>query len=156
MIKETTKKIYFISFDGKKGRGAKDPTELAPTVGVSTKHKKIVFGKVALREMGMAHKWVRFYIDPSKNIIGWRIRDKVEQSEMKVWKLCKPHASTGVWSMSIVKLLNEFGTLKQEKYSPEIQKYRDVGAMGTGDVYYFIQLKDEVKTVVTLSTPNES
>lgn len=145
MIEETKKKIHFRAFKQTKGR-SKD-TNPAPTVIVSKKFGTITFSKGCIREAGMEGKFVRIYYEPTRKIIGWQVREKVEQEEMKIWKLCRPN-KVGIWTMGIKKLLLEFnGSLTQDSYTGlPVQKYRDMTPFGEykDQVFYFVDLGEAI------------
>lgn len=143
-IKETTKRIHFIPYYPKKGR-QKDLSD-TPTVNVFAKAGRIQFGRIACQQMQMEGKFVRFYYEPIKKIIGWKVTDQVDQREMKLWKVCRPH-NNGVWQVSINRMLDQFqGRDKLEvvyKNLP-IQKYRNIEMMALpNDTYFYIELKKE-------------
>jgi len=145
-IEETKKKIHFTPYAAVKGR-SKD-TSPAPTASVSKKYGTIQFSKGLITETGMDGKFVRLYYEPTKKIIGWRLREKIDQTEMKVWKLCRP-SKNGTWVLGIGKMLGEFsGRLKQDAYlSMPVQKYREVEKFDphTGEVFYFVELMEPVE-----------
>ncbi len=146
MIEETTKKINFLAYnpDMPVKKEAKD----APTVTVSVKYNKIVFGASVLRETGMEGKFIRLYFEASRKIIGWQLRDSVSQGEMKVWKLVKSYGTNKVWTASITKILSQMRGLKKETYTKvPVQKYREMSPISQhkGEIFYFVELKDEAK-----------
>lgn len=152
MIEETKKKIHFVAFVP-----GQEIKEKPITAIVSTKNNGITIGAKAIKEMGMAGKFVRFYYDAGKKIVGWQMRDSVEQSEMDLWKLCQPNTS-GTWTAGIGKILRTM-SLKEETSYPalEIKKYRENGKLEnhSGKTFYFVEVKEEPKIEVTLMTEEE-
>lgn len=131
-------------------KGRAEDTSAPPTVVVNKKFGRLVFSRAAIREIGMVGKFVKLYYEPTRKIIGWRIRDKVEQTEMKAWKLCKPNKTTGTWTMGIKKMLDEFnGSLTRESYPAlPVQKYREMDKLHehTGEIFYFVEVKPQDDT----------
>lgn len=145
-IKETSKKIHLLPYYPKKGR-VKD-TSAVPTVNVFAHAGRLQFSRYAIDEMHMQGKWVRFFYDPVKKIIAWKVQDQIEQGEMKIWRQCRMHKN-GIWPVSIKRLLDEFQTGRKglaEKYKAiPVQKYRETGIMSKpNDTYYFVELKESV------------
>ncbi len=143
MIKETTKKLHLLPYHPKRGR-LKDTSD-APTITIFGKVGRIQFGRDAVEQMSMEGKFVKFYFDPIKRIVAWKITDKVDQREMKLWKVCRLHVN-GVWQLTLKKMFMEFqGSDKLlDKYKNlPIQKYRNVEMMALpNETYYFVQLKE--------------
>lgn len=141
-IAETKKKIHFQPYVATKGR-IKD-TDPAPTATVSRKYNRITFTRALIQETGMAGKFVRLYSEPGKKIVGWQLREEVEQGEMKSWKLCRVTPS-GNWGMNIKKMLDGFLGLTREKYVLPVQKYREMDALDPhhGEVFYFVALAEQ-------------
>lgn len=143
-IKETTKKIHFIPYIS--GRGKEKDLSPAPTVTVNRKFQTISFTAVAVREMGMDKKFIRFYFEPIKKVIGWQLRDIVQQNEMKTWKLVKVKP-TGSFQTFIGKMLKEFDNkLTMEVYkNVPIQKYREINSLSEykNQTFYFVELVDD-------------
>ena len=142
-IEETKKKIHFRPWVNEKGRPV--DTDPPPTVNISRKYGTITFSKAAVRQTNMDGKFVKLFYEPTKRIIGWQTREKVEQQEMKTWKLCKPTAS-GTWVLGVKKLLDEFnGGMKAESYPGlEVQKYREMGPLDqySNQTFFFIEVKE--------------
>jgi len=153
MIKETRQRIHFTPY--RQVRGKKIDKNPAPTVAVSMKWGRITFGKTVIRETGMSGKFVRMYYEPHKKIIGWQIREQVEQHEMKTWKLCTPNKDTGIWYVAITKMLSEMKGLKtKHTYRDlEVQKYRDMDKLSehANEVFYFVEVKEEKEFDLTLN-----
>lgn len=142
-IKETTKKIHFMPYVAKKGR-EKD-TDPAPTVTVNRKYNYILFSKSAIKEMGLDGKFLHFYFEPIKKIIGWQVRETIQQSDMKAWRLVKA-PKAGNWKTTIKKMLDEFnGRLTKVSYEAlPVQRYREINPLSEykNQVFYFIELID--------------
>lgn len=144
-IQETTKKIHLLPYQPRRGR-AKNQDD-TPTVNVSIEKERIQFSRYAVEQMQMVGKFVRFYYDPVKKIIAWKVEDRVEQQEMKLWRVCRVYKN-GVWSFSIKKMIDLFQLgkkgLKSEYRNVPIQKYREVDVMSRpNDTYFFITLAPE-------------
>lgn len=147
-IKETTKKLHLLPYYPRRGR-IKDTSD-EPTVTIFGKVGRIQFGRYAVEQMGMEGKFVKFYFDPIKKIVAWKITDRVEQHEMKLWKVCRLHVN-GVWQLTLKKMFAEFQNsdklLEKYKYLP-IQKYRNTDMMALpNETYYFVQLKESAEDV---------
>lgn len=143
-IKETTKKIHFIPYTA--GRGREKDESPSPTITLNRKYQTISFTATSMREMSMDGKFIRFYFEPIKKVIGWQLRDHVLQSEMKTWKLVKAK-KTGAWQTFIGKMLKQFDNrLKKEAYKDvAIQKYREINPLSEykNQVFYFVELVDD-------------
>lgn len=141
MIKESTRKIYFTEYFPVKGR-VKDESK-PPFVRVNTKAGVMVVGRKALDILGIEGQFVKFFYDQGKKIIGWKVRDKLENGEVfsKSWKLVKANKSTGNYIVSVAGMLTHFKGLEDTSYRCEVKKYREVSSiMDKGEVYYFIKL----------------
>ncbi len=145
MIKETTKKIHFIAYESKRGR-SKDVND-APTMTLFVDKGMLQFSRYAIESMQMNNRFVRFFYDPTKKIIGWKVEDTVDQSEMKLWRMCKTHKN-GMWQVSIKRMLDMFqlgrkGLAKVYRDMP-VMKYRDIGLMtAPNDTYFYVEVKEE-------------
>lgn len=146
MFKETTKKIHFLPYTKRMVNmvGKSD----TPVASVTTKYNRIAWGKHALAAMGMQGKFVKLYFVPDKKVIGWRITDKLTDTELKskAWKLCKPSPQNGTWFWTIKKMLDQMKLKEGASYTNlEIQKYREMGLTDeyVGKVFYFIELKEK-------------
>ncbi len=145
MIKETTNKINFLPYIPKRGR-AKN-TDAPPTITLFVEKGRMQFNRYAVDQMQMVGKFVRFFYEPTRKIIGWKVQDTVDQSEMKLWKVCRTHKN-GMWFISVNKMLDLF-PLGRKALSPVyrdmvVKKYRDIGLLSkSNDTYYFVELKGE-------------
>lgn len=145
MIKETTTKINFLSFQPKPGR-VKDTNE-PPTITLFAEKGKMQFNRYAIEQMQMHGKFVRFFYEPVKKVIGWKITDKVNQSDMKLWKVCKTHKN-GVWQVSVRQMLELF-QLGRKGLAPTyrnmvVKKYRNIEMLAEpNDTYFFVELREE-------------
>lgn len=143
MIEETKRKIHFIPYTG--GRGKEKDTSPAPTITLSRKYNSLSFSRAAILEMGMDNKFVRFYFEPIKKIIGWQIKPGVTQQDMKQWKIVKQKPNGG-WQTNVKKLLDQFeGRLTKEVYKGlTVQKYREIGALSEykNETFFFVELVD--------------
>lgn len=145
-IPETRKKIAFTPWTTTKG-APKASHETVPTASVYKKFGTLQFSKTLISETGMAGKFIRLYFEPTRKIIGWQLRTKVEQEEMKVWKLVRPTKS-GTWSLGIRKMLNEIRLSKDSYPKLPVQKYREMSLLEHhhNEVFYFIELVEEAES----------
>jgi len=145
MIKETTKKMHLLAFTPRKGRQV-DKSKV-PTATVFIEKGKIQFGRYAIEAMGMNGRFTRFYYDPVKKVIAWKVEAKIDQADMKLWRLCRTHQN-GVWSSSIGKMIELFN-LDSKGLAPvyrnvPIQKYRELELLSKpNDTYFFVELNKE-------------
>lgn len=145
MIKETTNKINFLAYNPKKGR-IKD-TSRPPTVTLFVDKGKIQFNRYAVEQMHMQGKFVRFFYEPVKKVIGWKVTDQVNQNEMKQWKVCKTH-NNGVWQVSVKRMLELFQTgrkgLAPTYRDMVVKKYRNTELMALpNDTYFYVEMREE-------------
>lgn len=142
-IKETTRRINFIPYVIKKGRDV--DTNPAPTVTVNRKYNLILFSKSTVTELNLSGKFIKFFYEPVKKVIGWQIRESLSQGEMKNWRLVKT-TKQGTYPCSIKKLLEAFGgRLQHMTYgSVPIQKYRELSHLSEfkDQTFYFVELVD--------------
>jgi len=138
---ETRKKIHFSPFF------AYDVPEKSVKMTATIKNGVIRFPKPVTTELQMSGKFIKFYYDQAKKIVGFKLRDTVNIEEMKGpgrWKLIKVNITSHNYAISIKKLLyTQFG----EKYAEreykklELQRYREMSdVMSKGDVFYFVEL----------------
>lgn len=145
MIKETTNKINFIAYRPTRGR-AKNVND-APTITLFVSKGKIQFNRYALEQMQMQGKFVRFFYEPVKKVIGWKVESQVSQNDMKLWRVCRTHEN-GVWLVSVQKMLDLF-QLGRKGLAPtyrnmEVKKYRNVEMLSApNDTYFYVELKEE-------------
>lgn len=147
MIKETTKKIHFIPYTATKGRDA--DVNPAPVVALNRNSGLLWFGEAALREMGMRDKFVRFFYEPTKKVIGWQIKEVVHQADMKTWRLVKPYVNkksgASYWTASLKKLVVQIPSLTKKSYTGlPVQKYREINPLSEhrNQVFFFVELVD--------------
>lgn len=149
MIKETLKKIHFVPYTPGKGK-PKDDSD-SPTLTIFADKNRFQFNKKAITEMDMNGKFIKFFFEPTKKIIGWKIEKSIDQRMMKEWKLVKMSKS-GQYPVGIKNLLEIFR--KQHKLQKEyrdlpIRKFRDNGLLsGPNNVYYYIELKAADEDVI--------
>jgi hypothetical protein len=145
-IQETRKKITFTPFEIKKGREV--DTSPAPTVTI---RKGVMrFNASLVHELSLNGKFVKMFYDPIKSVVGFQIKNEVSlQVVGKTWKLVKTNGKTGIWSITIRKMLNAIGSGYAEKsyYQLPVQKYVEANGMDKGAIYYFVELQgaDESK-----------
>jgi hypothetical protein len=161
MIKEYKKKIHFVSFDPAKGKSAIE--EPAPTISISGKTGVITFGKGVIGELQMKDRFIKIFYDIDQRIVGWRITDHMNHSDMESWKLCNPNESN-IWQTSIKKLRDALKLDLTKTYGRlEIQKYRETAKLSgnLGEIIYFVQISDEnavspkERAAKSLTTPNQ-
>lgn len=144
-IKETSKKINFIAYKAQKGR-LKD-TGRPPSLTLFVEKGMIQFPRYAIEQCHMQGRFVRFFYDPVQKIIGWKVEERVEQHDMKLWKICRIHKN-GIWQVSVRKMLDLF-QLGRKGLAPiyrdmEVRKYREQGVMAKpNDTYFYVELKEE-------------
>lgn len=141
MIEETKRKIHFTAFDIKKGR-SKD-TSAVPTMAIY--QGSLRFNKSVIDELSLDGKFVRFYYDPTKQIIGFQVKHEIAQTQMRTWKMARQNKTSGLWSVSIKKLLRELGEETESKnyYSMPVHKYVEQSEMmNRGEVYYYVRLAE--------------
>lgn len=160
MITEVKRQIHFQEYNPLKGR--KKDTDTPPVVTIDRKYNKIVFPSRTLTILGMDDKFMSLYYEPTRKIIGWRLKDKLNEKEFvgkkSKWKLVK-RTVNGNWTCLIKGILDSFnGSLKQEKYKDlEVKKYvEQEGIINKGDVYYFVELKDEYTQKELIQLPDNS
>lgn len=142
MIKTTTRTIYFIPYSAKVGR--KVDTDSPPTASIDTKHCILRFGRRTLQKLNMDGKFVRFFFDPDKNILGWQIQDRpMGLDEAKSWKLTKMNRS-GVATFWVTGILQKFRGLTKDSYlGLEIKRYvvTNQSVIEKGQTYYYVQVQ---------------
>lgn len=145
-ISETRKKLHFVPFDIKKGRDV-DNTP-APTITVT--QGSLRFSKALITELGLSGKFVKFYYDAIKNVIGFQFKDEAALQSMKdgTWKLVT-QSMNGNWTVSVKKMMKaNFGEKQASKSYGQlpVQRYREGSdIMDRGEVFHFIELVDEVE-----------
>lgn len=144
MITETTKKILWVPYVVTKGRTV--DTNPAPVATINRKFGYLSFGGKAIEEMGMNGKFIKFYFEPTKKVIGWQLRTEIKQEEMKNWKLVK-QLPNKTWKVTITKLLAQFnGRLTKGSYTHlPVQKYREINPLSEyrNEVFYFVELVED-------------
>ena len=148
MIEETRKKIHFVPFDINKGRDT--DTSDAPRVKLTM--GSLRFTKSLLTELNLDGKFVRFFFDPIKKVVGFQVKEQVELRALKgegKWKMVRQNKSNHSWTVTIKKMLRaNFGEKIAEKNYPmaPIKKYVEMtDVLSKGQVYYFFEIVDEVK-----------
>lgn len=145
MIVETKRKIHFSEYIPKKGR-QKD-TDAPSVVTVSRVHKNIRFPNRTLIKLGMEAKFVSFYYEATKKIIGWVICDNLSEKQLalKKYRLVKPNAKSHQWTTSVAGIIEAFnGRLTKDTYKCEVNKYvEQEGVIEKGTIYYYVQLNDD-------------
>lgn len=147
MIQQVKRQIYFQPYTPTKGR--RKNTDAPPTVTIYKKLGKIVFSRQTVSTLGMDQRFIAFYFDPTKKIIGWRIKDTLQNGETIgrscKWKLVKTNVN-GVYVTTITGIMSAFnGSLTQDIYKAlEIKKYVETeGILERGTVYYFVDMKHD-------------
>lgn len=144
MIKETTQKINFSSYEGKKGRSR---DESAPViVSVDAKWFLICFSARAIEEMNMNNKFIKFYHESTKKIIGWQLTDRLDEIALKSkkYRLVNQNKTTGEYKASISGILKQFMNVEPIRYKCEVKKYRETSDILTrGEEFFFVQLKNQ-------------
>lgn len=144
-IPETRKKMHFVPFDIKRGR-SKDNS---PTPTITISKGLLRFNKSLMVELALEGKFVKFFFDPLKKVIGFKMVDLLDQRDMKNWKLVRGTKMGGVWSVSIKRMLEaNFGESTAKKVYPmlPVQKYIESSdIMERGQQYYFVEIVDEIE-----------
>lgn len=140
-IQETKRKINFIPFTVKKGRD-KD-TSPAPTMTLN--QGKLRFSKSLITELDLNGKFVRFFYEPSRNIVGFRVEEQINQEVMKDWKMVR-QSSNGNWTVTITKILAFFhrGLESKSFEKMPVKKYVEMTSMlDRGETFYYVVLSNE-------------
>jgi len=153
MIQEVRKSIAFKDYVPKRGRDKdEDP---APTVTIDRKRGRITFNTKVLNKLSMANKFIAFYFEPTRKIIGWKVVNQlppgVKAGPYAKWRYCKPYGKgaangKGFWITSIKGILEEFnGSLKSDTYKDlEVKKYIETASvLDRGQVTYFVEVKEK-------------
>lgn len=148
MIQEVKKQIHFQAYIPR--GGPRKDLDAPPTVTIIKKNGRIDFPARTLSKLGMEEKFISFYFEPTRKIIGWQIKSSLSEGQ-KVgrasrWKFVKP-TSNGNYHTTIKGIIDSFnGSLTKDKYKKiEIKKYiEQEGILEKGTVYYFVELKEEV------------
>lgn len=152
VIEETRKKIHFVPFEIKKGRSV--DTSPAPTVTLVK--GALRFNKNFITEIGLNGKFVKFFYDPIKKVVGWQVKTEVNLAVVgKTWKMVNANATLGSWTVNIGKMLDLLDSKASQKayYKLPVMKYVEANGMDRGTVYYFIELIDEVEDPKKASKP---
>lgn len=143
-IEETRKKITFVPFEIKKGRAV----DTSPVPTVTLNKGALRFNKILIKELNLNGKFVKFFYDPIKNIIGWQIKTEVNlQVVGKTWKMVKQNPTIGSWTVNIGKMLELIDKKAPERvyYQLPVKKYVEANGMDKGTVYYFVELVGEAE-----------
>ena len=148
MIQEVRKSIAFSPYVPKAGRPKdEDP---APTVNLDAKRGRLVFGAKALRKMNMVNKFVAFYYEPTRKIIGWKVSSVLEPGEKvgknSKWSLVKPYGKgSGFWVGGVKGIVAEFRGLKSSNYKGlEVKKYIETASvLDKGTTLYFVEVREK-------------
>lgn len=148
MIQEVNKQIHFQSYVPVKGR--KKDTDAPPTATVNKRLGKITFGSRTLAKLKMHDKFIAFYYEPTKKIVGWQIKDRLEHGELagkhSSWKLVKTYGrGLGFYSVQIKGILDTMVGLGKDIYKNlEVKRYVEKeGILERGSVYYFVEVKEK-------------
>lgn len=100
----------------------------------------IVFNKQCLAQYNLANKYIRFYIDISRNAIGWQvinIMQDFKDIKTKKYRLLKP-SSLNIAKLSISHMLQELNVSGKTFCKLKIHEYTDVLY---NKIYYIILQK---------------
>lgn len=150
MIQQTHRTIHFTEYIPIRGR-EKD-IDSPPLVHIDVKHNIIKFNARTLAILGMDGKFISFYMEPTKMIVGWSIREGLseEMLKMKKFRLVKSHKDSGVWTTSINGIMKAFnGRVSKDNYKKlEVKKYIETeGVLEKGTVYYYVQLTQPYENI---------
>lgn len=145
MIEQTHRKIHFSEYIPERGR-EKD-TDAPPVVTITIKAGTIKFPKRSVIVLGMEGKFISFYYEATKKIVGWVLKDKLDDKLLhsKKYRLVKVGKSGG-WTTTIQGILRAFnGRLTEESYKKlEVKKYIEIdGVLERGTIYYYVELNDK-------------
>lgn len=135
---ESKKVINFIEYSPTFGRNIDFGRGQA---SINCKSGVITFPKKTIEGFGWQNQFMKFYYEPTKKIIGWKVRPEIKQEEMKTWSLAK-QAASGQVRVSIGGILKSMNFKKAESFHKlEIEKWNDTRVLSEGDTYYFVKLK---------------
>lgn len=145
MIQQTHRKIHFTEYVPEKGR-EKD-TDAPPVATIRRKQGTIQFPKRSVAILQMEGKFISFYYEATKKIVGWVIRDNLDEKLLhsKKYRLIKVGKSGG-WTTTIKGIVKAFnGRLTEETYNKlEVKKYiEEEGILERGTIYYYVELNDK-------------
>ena len=144
MIQETHHKIYFTEYTPTQGR-EKD-TDSPPTVRLTIKDSSISFCQRTLIKLQLDGKFIKFFYEPVKKIIGWTIHNTLSDGELatKKYRLVKC-SSVGSYNTTIMGILRMFSSnFSKNSYKLEVKKYvENQDILSKGDTYYYVQITDE-------------
>lgn len=137
---ESKKVIEFIEY--KPTYGGRTPSDRGHAT-VSTKYKLITFPGKVLDGFGWRGQFMKFYYEPTKKIIGWKVKKSVSLEELSDWIEVKTHSSSNQFRVSLTGMINDIpGLPKDHTFNKmEIERYEDKRLMSSNDVYYFVTLK---------------
>lgn len=137
-IEQKQKRLYLIEFHaGKKHMTKKDKV----CITVSRKFGMLSFGSHAIQMLNMKGKWIKLAFDAGNKVIAWRLKETLNQNEMKSgWKLVKQNKS-GQFQLFVEAILKQMIGLTKDSYKKlEVKKYKDYSLLQSDD-YYFVEIK---------------
>ena len=121
-------------------RGKKTAEQRSATVNV--KHETIVFSKEYIQEYGLDGKFIKFYLDVSKNVLAWKFGMKEDGlDKLSDYKKVKKTNSgkTSVYLMFVGSPLKAFTKLKEVSYRKlPIETYSPQGLLEEGKCHYVV------------------
>lgn len=130
-------KIYFLPYHSKRGKRRNDNK---PHAVVDTKHGYMTLNASSIGQLGMERKFMKLYYEPDRNIIDWKVTDKLE-NDFKDWKMVRVNKAKH-FRTYVGGILQEFTKLARS-YRAEVHKYVEKGYLEQHDTYYFIRLSKE-------------
>lgn len=143
-IKESKKKLYLVPL------GVSCASVVIKDkvfVSVDAKIGILRFGRNAIDAMNMNHSFIKLSYDSNNNVIAWRIRKELDNEKLRElgWKPCAKALSNQCYSAGIGRILETFQDVEKKSYKRlEVKKYQDKTSVMDKDVYYFIEVKDNV------------
>lgn len=141
-IEKQEGKIHFVEYIPHQ-KAERDAKKESFTASIDVKSGYLRLGKPAIAKMNLDGKFVKFYFEPSKKIIGWKIKDSIGSSkeELSLWKPIimgkKVQAILGIRG-----ILSQFVGVSKENYKGlEIKHYKDYGPLADGEELYYVKLK---------------
>ena len=101
----------------------------------------IIFNRACIEQYGLANKYIRFYTDADKKVLGWQIITTVNDfKEIKDKKYRQ--IKTNAWhtsTLSILSILQQIGIVDKAFYKLDIYEYLDT----IYNKIYYVTLKYE-------------
>lgn len=131
-------KINFIEYKAKKGRAVKDKF----FASVDIKRGILRIPKSTSSTALLQGKFIKFYYEPTKKIIGWKLRTDVRQEEMKDWRLIqKLTPKVQIYCFGVKGILEQFvPKITHNCNHLEIEHYKDYGLLSDREDIYYVRI----------------